>query len=211
MTLNENTKYSTAPRPVIIEDDSEEEPIDITKQVADEDKHLVQPAGVGAAVVGTIFFGPILGALLGFSSAYAVRKQNAAGNVARAVGELTKSVQEKTDEIEEKYHFGQRTVAAIDDVCDDPMERSILFKTRAFFVNAWLTVANFTKEKQLLQKGVEGTGQGLEAIGRAFNRLQGNSSPKSKDDMVYVAKDEVPVEIRNSGFQYSELVPVTTN
>lgn len=194
MTLNETTKYSTAPRPVLIEDDSDEEPrIDITKEVPDEDKHLVQPAGVGAAVVGTIFFGPILGALLGFSSAYAVRKQNGGGNVARAVGELTKSVQEKTDEIEEKYHFGQRTVAAVNDVCDDPTERSILFKTRAFFVNAWLSIENYTKEKQLLQKGVEGTGQGLEAVGRAFDRLQGKSPPKQRPRSICFVRYYFPI------------------
>ncbi len=208
MTLN-NTPYVEGPRPVIIEDDSDEVPIDITKEVEDEDKHLVQPAGVGAAVVGTIFFGPILGALIGFSSAYAVRKKNGAGNVARAFGELSHSVQQKTAEIEEKHHFGERTVAAINDVFDDPNEKSILFKTREFFVSTWLALANFTKEKQLLEKGVEGTGQGIEAIGRACERL-GGKSPKPTEDKVYVAK-EAPVEITKGEFQYAELVPVTTN
>merc|ERR1739841_60613 len=182
------------------------------KEVPEKDKYLVQPAGVGGAVLGTIFFGPILGALIGFSAAYGVRKQNGAGNVARALGELTASVQGKTAEIEEKHHFGENTTDAINDFCDDERERSIPYKTREILVNHWLTLVRFIKERQLLEKGVEGTGKGLEAIGKAFERLSEKQpkTPKTTEDLVFVASNEVPVEITNDA-RYTELVQVTTN
>merc|ERR1711937_17976 len=102
--------------------------IDITKNVAEKDKHLVQPAGVGAAVLGFIFGGPILSALLGFSAAYAVRKKDSAGNLARALGELTISAQEKTARLEEKTRFGEKTTKSINEFCDDEQEKSLAFK-----------------------------------------------------------------------------------
>ena len=121
MTLNKTTESYSTITPVIVEDDSvDNSHIDITKDVAEEDKHLVQPAGVGAAIVGTIFFGPILGPLLGFSAAYGVRKNNSAGNLARAVGELTSSVQETADKIEEKVlALQQRKARLFTAVMDD--------------------------------------------------------------------------------------------
>ena len=208
MTLNKTTESFSTITPVVVEDDSvDNDHIDITKNVAEEDKHLVQPAGVGAAIVGTIFFGPILGALLGFSAAYGVRKNNGAGNLARAVGELSSSVQGTADKIEEKHRFGENTTDAINAFCDKDGERSIPFKTRKFLVSTWLALAGFTKEKQLLERGVEGTGKGLEAIGRAFERLVGKS-PKPNDELVFVGKEEVPVEITA---HYTELEPVKTH
>merc|ERR1711933_340986 len=99
--------------------------IDITKNVAEKDKHLVQPAGVGAAVLGFIFGGPILSALLGFSAAYAVRKKNDAGIAARKLGDLTKSVEGKTSEIEKKNHFIEKTTKSINNFCDDEEEKSV--------------------------------------------------------------------------------------
>merc|ERR1711884_226953 len=107
----------------------------------------VQPAGVGAAVLGFIFGGPILSALLGFSAAYAVRKKNDAGIAARKLGELTIAVQKKTLEIEDKHHFGEKTTKAINEFCDDEKEKSLPFKTRAFLVSTWLAAENYTKEK----------------------------------------------------------------
>ena len=208
MTLNKTTESYSTITPVIVEDDSvDNSHIDITKDVAEEDKHLVQPAGVGAAIVGTIFFGPILGPLLGFSAAYGVRKNNSAGNLARAVGELTSSVQETADKIEEKNRFREKTTDAINNFCDKGGETSISFKTRQFLVTTWLSLATFTKERQLIERGVEGTGKGLEAIGRAFDRLLGKSPPTPDDDVVFVGR-EVPVEITAHA---TELKPVKTH
>ena len=213
MTLKQTTEYYSNASPALVEDDSsytepfDEGRIDITKEVAEEDKHLVQPAGVGGAVLGFIFFGPILGTLIGFSSAYAVRNKNGAGNLARAVGELTASIQGKSDEIEEKHHYGEKTTKAINNFCDDDKERSIPFKTREFLVSSWLSV----KKNQLLEKGVEGTGKGLEAIGRAFERLQGKSPAKTTEDLIFVTADEVAFEISDDIRSYTELVPAKTN
>eukprot|EP00534_Pseudo-nitzschia_fraudulenta_P003887 CAMPEP_0201118324 /NCGR_PEP_ID=MMETSP0850-20130426/2470_1 /ASSEMBLY_ACC=CAM_ASM_000622 /TAXON_ID=183588 /ORGANISM="Pseudo-nitzschia fraudulenta, Strain WWA7" /LENGTH=221 /DNA_ID=CAMNT_0047383445 /DNA_START=96 /DNA_END=761 /DNA_ORIENTATION=- len=187
-------------------DKPEEELIDITKAVAEEDKHLVEPAGVGAAVIGFIFGGPILSALLGFGSAYAVRKKNGAGDAARALGELTISVQEKSTKFEEKNKVVKKTTESINKLCDDEEEKSIPFKTRAFLVSTWLSMANFTKEKQLLERGVEGTGKGFEFIGQAFEKTINKKPKQENDDLVFVTTDETQEEEESEGTELNVVV-----
>jgi len=187
MTLNEKYEYSSTATPFVIGEEtidnnpSHEEPIDITATVAKQDKHLVQPAGVGAAVLGFVFGGPIVSALLGFSAAYLVRKKDGIGNEARALGELTISVQEKLAEFEKKSRLVENTTNTINNICDDEKEESIPFKTRAFLVSTWLTVTNFTKENQLLERGVEQTGRGLEFLGKSIEKVKGKSSKPASE------------------------------
>merc|ERR1712025_46622 len=180
--------------------------------MGNEDKHLVQPAGVGAAVIGFIFGGPILSALLGFSAAYAVRKQNGWGNAARSLGELTISAEEKTTEIEEKTKIVEKSTNSINSFCDDEKEKSLAFKTRAFLVSTWLATSNYTKENQLLERGVEETGKGLEFLAETIERLKTKKKPKKNDknDLVFVSNDEVR-ETHVGEYRYQELVNVTTN
>merc|ERR1712224_43682 len=159
------------------------------------------------AVLGFLFGGPILSALLGFSSAYAVRKKNGPGDIARSMGELAISVQEKTAEFEEKVRIKEKTVNAINDFCDDEEEKSIAFKTRAFLVSTWLAASNYTKENQLLERGVEETGKGLEFLGGCIERLKKKPiNDDNKNDSVFYSIDDTGVK-----HEYREMQPVTTH
>jgi hypothetical protein len=146
--------------------------IDITQSVPDDQKHLVAPAGVGAAVLGFLLGGPILSALLGFGSAYAVRKDGTAGDVARSVGEVTLSVKQTAVTIEEKHGFFGRTKKAVDDITGNETRNSLAFKTRVAIVSSWRAVANFTREHQLIERGVENTGKGIEYVAGALTRRE---------------------------------------
>jgi len=181
----------------------------------------VGPAGTGAAVLGFFFGGPILSALLGFSAAYAVRKQNGWGDAARSLGELTIATKETTAKIEEKTNLGAKTTTAINKICDDEEEKSFAFKTRAFLVSAWLATSEYTKEHQLLELGVEETGKGLEFLGRSFGSLNKKKEDKNtptpgaktndttnKEDLVFVSSDQVG-ETPGVDYRYTELVNVT--
>lgn len=163
--------------------------IDITAPVAKTDKHLVHPAGVGAAVLGFLFGGPLPAALFGFAAAYNVRKENGWGDAARKLGKLTMSVQEKTETFEEKHHLGEKTTNGINKFCDDEEEKSVAFKTRAFLVSAWLAASNYTKENQLLERGVEETGKGLDYLGgllqKSSQKKTKSSKTNSKDNNLY--------------------------
>jgi len=203
MTLNKNSNSHTEES--VDKDHCNEGKIDITELVAKEDKHLVQPAGVGAAVVGFIFGGPILSALLGFSAAYAVRKKNGAGDFARSLGKLTKSVEGKTSEIEKKNHFIEKTTKSINNFCDDEEEKSVAFKTRAFLVSSWIAASNYTKENQLLERGVEETGKGLEFIGTNIAKLQGKPTHRQEDYVVF------PTDESQSTEAFQEMVKVTVH
>jgi hypothetical protein len=203
------------------------EPIDITQSVPKEEKNLVKEAGQGGALLGFLFGGPIGCALLGFGSAYAVRKKDSClGDTARGLAELTISVKEKASTVEEKHHFYKRSKTAIDNVCDDKNEKSIAFKTRAFVVSSWLAATKFAKEKQLVEKGVEGTGKGIEYVGSAISSLRRSKSTtttttnNNDDTTTFVPNDEVQetaavgdlqLNSKESNDEYTKLVDATTN
>lgn len=158
------------------------EPIDITQSVPAEQKHLVAPAGVGAAVLGFLLGGPILSALLGFSSAYAVRKDGTVGDVARSVGEVTLSVKDTASTIEEKHGFFGRTKKAVDDFTGDEKRNSLAFKVRTTVVSCWRSVERYTRENQLLERGVENTGRGIEYVADALNRREKRDDPPTPNN-----------------------------
>merc|ERR1739848_683513 len=97
-------------------------------------------------------------------------------------------VQEKTDAFEEKHRLGEKTTQSINRFCDDEEEKSLPFKTRAFLVSAWLTASNYTKENQLLERGVEETGRGLEFLGKKLQKKQKKTKDDPvKEDMVFIS------------------------
>jgi uncharacterized protein YcfJ len=161
------------------EDDSVEGPrIDIAKDVPVDQKHLVKPAGIGGAVLGLLLGGPLGCAFLGFGAAYAVRKENGAGDAARALGEMTLSVQQKAAEIEDRHRYYERSVSAINKQCEKS-ETSAAYKTREFMVSSWKSMEKYTHRHQFIERGVEGTGKGVEFIART---ITGNNKKKSIDD-----------------------------
>merc|ERR1712194_517511 len=95
--------------------------IDIAQAVSAEEKHLVKEAGHGGAVLGFLVGGPIGSALLGFGSAYAIRKpkDSTLGKSSRSLAELTISLKEKSKGVEEKHHFVKRSKTSIDHFCGD--------------------------------------------------------------------------------------------
>jgi hypothetical protein len=167
--------------------------IDITRLVPEDQKHLVGPAGLGGAVLGFIFGGPILSALLGFGSAYAVRKENGAGDAARALGEMTMSVQQKAAEIEDRHRYYGRSVDAINRQCEKS-QHSLAFKTREFVRSTWHAVGDYTRKHQLIERGVEGTGKGVEYVACAFTSKRNDTS-----------SDDVHREKSDDGYEYTKV------
>ena len=179
----------------------EGERIDITKDVPEGQKHLVGPAGVGGAVVGLVLGGPVGSAFLGFGSAYAVRKENKAGDAARALGEMTLSVKNKAIEIEDKHRYMERSVTAINSTCEKS-KCTLLHKTKKAVVDTWTTLERCTKRKQLLERGVEGTGRGVEYVASV---VTGSGKKKTKE--VSEMESELLFEDKNE--EVKTLVPAT--
>jgi hypothetical protein len=159
----------------------EGERIDITKDVPEGQKHLVGPAGVGGAVVGFVLGGPVGSAFLGFGSAYAVRKENKVGEAARALGEITLSVKSKASEIEDRHKYVERSVTAINNTCEKS-KCTLVHKTKKAVVDTWTTLENCTKRKQLLERGVEGTGRGVEYVASVVTRSATKMSKEVSDN-----------------------------
>merc|ERR1712224_812532 len=97
--------------------------------------------------------------------------------------------------------MGEKTAKGINRFCDDEEEKSLPFKTRAFLVSAWLAASNYTRENQLLERGVEETGKGLDYLG---GLLQKKSSQKTKSSSKSNGKD-------NSKMNEEDLVFVSQN
>jgi len=178
--------------------------IDITKAVSEEEKHLVKEAGHGGAVLGFLVGGPIGSALLGFGSAYAIRKpkDSTLGKSSRSLAELTISLKEKAKGVEEKHHFVKRSKTTIDQLCGDTTnddnnndhanrdnddtnnknEKShsniIASKTRSIIVSGWDSVSQYTKKNQLIEQGVEGTGKGIEYLDDAISNFRSGKNNK---------------------------------
>ena len=184
--------------------------IDITQQVPEDQKHLVGPAGIGGAVVGFLFGGPILSAFLGFGSAYAVRKENGAGDAARALGEMTMSVQQKAAEIEDRHRYYGRSVEAINRQCEKS-HKSCAFKTREFVRSSWRAVEVYTRKHQLVERGVEGTGKSVEYVAGVFKSTKtgktGNDDQQEKSDLRFQEEKRVS----DNGSKYTKVASSEQN
>jgi hypothetical protein len=140
-------------------------------QIPEEDARLVAPSGVAGAVVGLILGGPILAAIAGFGSAYAVRKEGPTGDIARSMGEVALSAKQKTEELEKKHHFIERTKNAV-----DRTESKIVWNVRKSVVSSWDSAVEYSRQYQLLERGVEGTGRGFEYLADRISRNEQSSS-----------------------------------
>jgi hypothetical protein len=158
------------------DDDDDNTKIDIYSQVPDDHKHLVKPALVGGAVFGMLLGGPIVSVLLGFGSAYSVRKQDAAiGDIARGVGEITEQVQHKAVEVETKHQYCHRIRSSVENYCKEQPDDSWVNRTKSVIASAWSSTVKYTHENQLIERGVEGTGRGIEYLSNVFS--SSSSSP----------------------------------
>jgi len=177
-----------------------------TEAVSEDEKHLVKEAGQGGAVLGFVVGGPIGSALLGFGSAYAIRKpkDSTIGKASRSLANLTVSVKEKAKGVEEEHQFVKRSKATIGNICGDNNDnedvvetrnddnsnnndnengssKNIAYKTRALAVSSWKAASKFTKDNQVIERGVEGTGKGIEYLDGAISSLRGKKNKSATE------------------------------
>eukprot|EP00934_Nitzschia_sp_Nitz4_P000498 Nitzschia sp. Nitz4//scaffold165_size50357//19069//19605//NITZ4_007020-RA/size50357-processed-gene-0.57-mRNA-1//-1//CDS//3329538129//498//frame0 len=125
-------------------------------------------SGATGAVVGFLFGGPILSALLGFGAAYVSQRQGKDGDAARALGDFGVSVKNKAAEIDQEHKVVERTSKAAKGAWDGAQKydqrHNILEKSRGFAIDTWKSFVNFVQEKRVLQQGVDGFGKGYEYV-----------------------------------------------
>ncbi len=125
-------------------------------------------SGATGAIVGFLFGGPILSALLGFGAAYVSQKTGAPGDAARALGDIGLSVRNKAKEVDDKHHIVEKSSKVATDVWEGAKQydqkHNILEKTKDFTVASWESFVKFVQDRRILQKGVDGVGQGYEFV-----------------------------------------------
>jgi hypothetical protein len=141
--------------------------------LAPQQQALVTPSGITGAVIGLLIGGPIIGAIAGFGSAYAVRKDGAAGDAARALGEVALSVQATGQEWEEKHHVWRDTKRTIQHA-----DSKVAIQARTLVAKGWKSAVELIRQHNLLERGVEGTGQGFEYVA---DKIQSMSDKKQRE------------------------------
>jgi hypothetical protein len=136
---------------------------------------LVAPSGIAGAIVGLLIGGPVIGAIAGFGSAYAVRKDGAAGDAARALGEAALSVQSTGQEWEEKHHVWKNTKYAIQHA-----DSKMAIHARTLAAKGWKSAVELNQQHNLLERGVEGTGQGFEYVAEKIQSISDKNQRESE-------------------------------
>jgi hypothetical protein len=155
-----------------VDDNDDSNNVNLTTE-EEQELRLKKASGIAGAILGLLLGGPILAAIAGFGAAYAVRKQNAVGEKARQLGQVALTVREKAREVDETHALSETTKKVVGDVWTtvetvDPTR--LAKKTQQLAVQSWTDMVNYTQEHRLIERGVEGTGQGFEYLSTLFTR-----------------------------------------
>eukprot|EP00538_Stauroneis_constricta_P002179 CAMPEP_0119558180 /NCGR_PEP_ID=MMETSP1352-20130426/10275_1 /TAXON_ID=265584 /ORGANISM="Stauroneis constricta, Strain CCMP1120" /LENGTH=267 /DNA_ID=CAMNT_0007605455 /DNA_START=82 /DNA_END=885 /DNA_ORIENTATION=+ len=130
-----------------------------------EHSHLQTPSGIAGAVVGMFVGGPIVSAIVGFGSAYAVRKQGTGGDIARSLGEVALKAQEKAAEVEEKHKIVQTAQLRFQELrrSDDHLKKLVVSATDTVQMGLHKAI-DYGRRQKLLQQGMYQTGRAIDWV-----------------------------------------------
>ena len=141
-------------------------------------------SGVTGAVIGFLFGGPLLSALLGFGAAYASQKNDTVGEYARSLGDFGVSVRDRAVALDEKHQVVEKSSKAATEAWDRAKEYdgkyNILERTKDFAISKWQWFVGYVHENHLLERGVEITGKGYEYVAEKVGSTE-KAIPKKED------------------------------
>lgn len=112
--------------------------------------------------------GPIGGAILGFSAAYAAQhnpQNDVVGDSARAVGEIALHAKNKSMEINSKHRVVDKTLLAARDAWETAKEldrqHKLVQKAKDVAVYGSTATVDFVRHHKLVERGIEGLGNGV--------------------------------------------------
>jgi hypothetical protein len=144
------------------------------------DDRIMVASGVAGMVVGSLLFGPILGAIAGFGTAYATKKEGPAGDIARAMGDVALTTRDKAIELDNKHRLVEKSkdavIAGWEKAKALDQEHQILIKIKDFIIFSWRETVEFSRRHRLLERGVQGVGKGFEWLFRKLFHSNGNNS-----------------------------------
>eukprot|EP00567_Pseudictyota_dubia_P000891 CAMPEP_0197465658 /NCGR_PEP_ID=MMETSP1175-20131217/64650_1 /TAXON_ID=1003142 /ORGANISM="Triceratium dubium, Strain CCMP147" /LENGTH=181 /DNA_ID=CAMNT_0043001677 /DNA_START=143 /DNA_END=688 /DNA_ORIENTATION=+ len=150
---------------------------------ADETK---MRSGVTGAIIGFLFGGPLLSAVLGFFAAYASQKNDKVGGYARSLGDFGVMVKDKALALDEKYHIAERSTKAAERAWDKAKEYdakyNLLDKTRDMALNVWVLLLKYIREHRLMERGIEVTGRGYEYVAKRIGADESKNESQSKKE-----------------------------
>jgi hypothetical protein len=122
-------------------------------------------AGVAGGVLGFFLGGPILAAIAGFGVAYCTRKEDAAGDVARALGDVALSAKEKAQEVEQKHHMMESTTKVATNAWERAKEldrqTEVLNKVSTVFTTSVNTTLDFARRHRIMERSVDAVGSSI--------------------------------------------------
>jgi hypothetical protein len=153
--------------PMVVTPDDEDRLL-YPEEMNEPEQSRIVASGAAGAVVGLLFGGPFIAAIVGFGAAYATQKEGAAGDIARAMGDIALTARERAREVDEKHHLVDKSKKLSADMWEKAKEldrqHHILEKFKDFLAFSWKAAVDFTRRHRLLERGVEGVGRGFEFI-----------------------------------------------
>jgi hypothetical protein len=136
-------------------------------------------AGVASGVLGLLLGGPFLALLMGFGTAYAVDKDGAAGDAARAVGDVALLAKRKAIEVDAKHSLVEKSKVVANDAWERCKEvdrkHNVLEKTKGFVVFTWGKMLEINREHRVLERAVEAIGKGMAYL---FTQISNKLNPR---------------------------------
>ena len=154
-------------------------------------------AGVASGVLGLLLGGPFLGLLLGFGTAYAIDKDGAAGDAARAVGDVALLAKHKAIEVDAKHNLVEKSKTVANDAWKGCKEvdrtHNVLEKIKGFVVFTWGKMLEINREHRVLERAVEGIGKAmaylLTQISNKMNPRDDTTSPDTWTEVPTVVNE----------------------
>jgi hypothetical protein len=154
---------------------------DSTGQTQSQRTDLKVASGAAGAVIGFLFGGPLLAALLGFGAAYATQKEGATGDAARALGDVAISTKEKALEVDKKHNVVNRSKDAAADAWGKAKkydkQYNVLDKVKDCVGFGWKSFSDFIRDRRVLERGVDGVGRGYEYVAKKVSGESNDTMP----------------------------------
>lgn len=115
-------------------------------------------AGMVGGLIGFLVGGPIIATIAGFATAWASKKDGAAGDMARAMGDVALTARDKAIEVNEKHLIiqGSKNAAsdAVQKIKEIDRKHEVVAKTKEFAGWSWDTIKVFNQKHRVVDRAL---------------------------------------------------------
>jgi len=139
-----------------------------SNQNSDHQKARIYGAGAAGTVVGVLFGGGIvLGSLVGIATAYSATRDDAAGDVARAMGDVALTARDKARELDKEHHLLKKSKVAANDALEKVKEidtAQVMAKSKVVASDVWEKAKEVDQKHDVVGKAKDLTAETAQRV-----------------------------------------------